>query len=135
MNKAAGLPASNRARRLGISVAAVLMLGSTLPLLAASSASAGTGTPNITLTEKAPAAVLYGSPATVSLTVTNDSVSTPGYNVGFRDVLPVGVAYVPGSTLPTNFGEPTVLANEPSTGRRRCCGPTPPTCSPRRRKR
>ncbi len=116
MNKAAGLPASNRARRLGISVAAVLMLGSTLPLLAASSASAGTGTPNITLTEKAPAAVLYGSPATVSLTVTNDSVSTPGYNVGFRDVLPVGVAYVPGSTLPTNFGEPTVLANEPSTG-------------------
>ena len=76
---------------------------------------AAAGTPNIALTATASSSVLYGNPVTVTLTATN-STTTPGYNVAFSDVLPVGVSYVPGSTLPTSADEPTVLTDQPATG-------------------
>jgi uncharacterized repeat protein (TIGR01451 family) len=94
----------------------------TVPMLAL-----GAGTPSITLTENAPASVVFGGTADVSLTAANPS-GPYGYNLSFTDVLPAGVSYVPGSSTP----DPTVIANAPGAARRRSSGPTWPT-SPRTR--
>jgi fimbrial isopeptide formation D2 family protein/uncharacterized repeat protein (TIGR01451 family) len=72
------------------------------------------GTPNISLTEAAPATVLYGTNATVTLTVANPAGGSWGYNLSFEDVLPAAVSYVPGSG---SLGNPTILANEPSANK------------------
>ena len=68
--------------------------------------------PSLTLTESAPASILYGEPSTVSLTASNGG--TAGYNASFEDVLPAGVSYVAGSTTPSTVGDPTILTDEPS---------------------
>ncbi len=97
---------------LPLSVVVVLSgLGLALGIVPASAA----GT--VTLAESAPTTVLYGSPATVTLTATNPS-TTPVYNVSFRDVLPLGVSYVPGSTTTAGQGssDPEVLVNQPGPG-------------------
>jgi uncharacterized repeat protein (TIGR01451 family) len=91
-----------------VATSCVLALGPAPSAIAA-------GTPDITLTEKAPATVLYGSPATIALTAANPS-GTYGYNLALRDVLPVGVAYLAGSTAPAELGEPTVLSDQPGAG-------------------
>jgi uncharacterized repeat protein (TIGR01451 family)/fimbrial isopeptide formation D2 family protein len=86
--------------------------------------SAQAATANLTLSEAAPASVLYGTPSSVTLTADNPSTApaTPMYNVSYRDVLPVGVSYVPGSSTFTNAGsttalaDPTVVDNQPGTG-------------------
>ncbi len=72
------------------------------------------GTPNISLTESAPATVLYGTNATVTLTVANPAAGSWGYNLSFEDVLPAAVSYVAGSG---SLGNPTILTNEPSTNK------------------
>jgi fimbrial isopeptide formation D2 family protein/uncharacterized repeat protein (TIGR01451 family) len=72
------------------------------------------GTPNISLIETAPATVLYGTDATVTLTATNPAAGSWGYNLSFEDVLPAAVSYVAGSG---SLGDPTILANEPSTNK------------------
>jgi uncharacterized repeat protein (TIGR01451 family)/fimbrial isopeptide formation D2 family protein len=82
-------------------------------------------TANLALAETAPATVLYGTPASVTLTASNPSTSpaTPMYNVSYEDVQPVGASYVAGSSTLNNSGttgaisDPTVLANQPSTGK------------------
>ena len=48
------------------------------------------GTPNISLAESAPATVLYGNNATVTLTAANPAAGSWGYNLSFEDVLPAG---------------------------------------------
>jgi large repetitive protein len=72
------------------------------------------GTPNISLTEAAPATVLYGTPATVTLTASNPAAGSWGYNLTFEDVLPAAVSYVAGSG---SLGNPTILTNEPSANK------------------
>ena len=73
------------------------------------------GTPNLTLSESAPATVLYGTNASVSLTASNPGGGGWGYNLSYEDVLPAGVSYVSGSTTPSSVGDPQILANEPAT--------------------
>jgi fimbrial isopeptide formation D2 family protein/uncharacterized repeat protein (TIGR01451 family) len=87
-------------------------------------ASAQAATANLVLSEAAPSTVLYGTPASVTLTANNPSTSpaTPMYNLSFEDVLPVGATYVAGSSTLDNAGsttalsDPIVLANQPGTG-------------------
>ena len=74
--------------------------------------------PAITLNKSAPADVLVGGSVDYTLSVSNPSSNpdaVPEYNVSFRDVLPVGVTYDAGSTTPTGYGEPQVIA-DPVTG-------------------
>ncbi|HEY6378878.1 MAG TPA: hypothetical protein VI316_06840, partial [Candidatus Dormibacteraeota bacterium] len=73
------------------------------------------GTPNITLGKSTPPSVLYGSNTPVTLTVGNPA-GPFGYNLGFRDVLPAGVSYVAGSTVPAGSGDPTAIPNQPAAG-------------------
>jgi uncharacterized repeat protein (TIGR01451 family) len=95
-----------------------------LVLTVAVAVTAQAATANLTLSETAPATVLYGTPSSVTLTANNPSTApaTPMYNVSYRDVLPVGVSYVPGSSTFTNAGstsalaDPTVVENQPGTG-------------------
>ena len=87
-------------------------------MVSASSSSPGVdaaGTPSIALSESAPATVLYGTNASVSLTASNPSGGSWGYNLSYEDVLPAGVSYVSGSTTPSSVGDPLILANEPAT--------------------
>ena len=71
--------------------------------------------PTFSLTQVAPATVLYGTPASITLTASDSdavgSGATPGYNVSFRDVLTGGVSYVANSG---SLGNPTILLDEPS---------------------
>ncbi|HMD44717.1 MAG TPA: isopeptide-forming domain-containing fimbrial protein, partial [Acidimicrobiales bacterium] len=70
----------------------------------------------INVTEQAPASILYGTPAAVTLTASNPSASTPVYNLSYRDILPAGVSYVAGSVAPASAGAPTVIPNAPAAG-------------------
>jgi fimbrial isopeptide formation D2 family protein/uncharacterized repeat protein (TIGR01451 family) len=72
------------------------------------------GTPNISLAEVAPATVLYGNNATVTLTAANPAAGSWGYNLSFEDVLPSAVSYVAGSG---SIGGPTILTNQPSANK------------------
>jgi large repetitive protein len=72
------------------------------------------GTPNISLAEAAPATVLYGTAATVTLTATNPAVGSWGYNLSYEEVLPAAVSYVAGSG---SLGGPTILTNQPSVNK------------------
>jgi fimbrial isopeptide formation D2 family protein/uncharacterized repeat protein (TIGR01451 family) len=92
---------------LVIAVAPIIVTGST-PLVNAS------GSPSLSLGEQAPATVLYGGHAAVSLTASDPGGQPWGYNLSFEDVLPAGVSYVPGSTSPASVGDPLV-AYQPST--------------------
>lgn len=74
------------------------------------------GASNITLTKTAPATVLLGGQARYSLTVTNPTGPGAAFNISFRDVLPVGVSYVAGSTSPADVGDPTIVPNQPASG-------------------
>ncbi len=99
---------------VGIVAAGLTVFG--FPVVVASVAQAA-GTPNVTMSETAPPSVLYGSPATVTLTATNPAGEPAGYNASFEDVLPAGVSYVAGSTTPATVGDPTILADQPAPGR------------------
>ncbi|MET3803063.1 putative repeat protein (TIGR01451 family)/fimbrial isopeptide formation D2 family protein [Nakamurella sp. UYEF19] len=74
----------------------------------ASAAAAST----IGLNKTGPGSVLAGSPVAYALSATNPSGSANAvqqYNVAFRDVLPPGVSYKPGSTTPADVGDPKVV--------------------------
>lgn len=110
------MPPSKRSLCALRRTAAVLSLVLSLLALVAASAQAS-GSPSITIAANDPASVLYGTPATNSLTATNPAGQPYGYNLTFRDVLPVGISYVSGSTsFAGSSVEPEILANEPSTG-------------------
>ncbi len=76
---------------------ALLVVLVLLGAVACAPAAHAAGTPNVGLTADAPARVLLGKTATVSLTAANPSGQPYGYNLTFRDVLPAGISYVPGS--------------------------------------
>ena len=94
---------------------AVSLLASLLTLAVAPSAQAA-GSPDIGLDKTGPSTVLVGEEAEYSLEVTNPTGPGTAYNVSFREILPVGLTYVSGSTSPTSFGEPKVIANKPASG-------------------
>lgn len=55
--------------------------------------------------------VLLGDAIDYSIVVSNNG-TVPRYNLTIRDVLPLGTTYTPGSTLPTEAGEPLVVTNQ-----------------------
>ena len=72
----------------------------------------------LTLTAKAPAQILAGESANVTLTA-NGSDTTDLYNVAFRYALPAGVSYVPASASgpsATAMPEPTIVTIVDSAG-------------------
>jgi large repetitive protein len=83
-----------------------------IALAAVSAPSTALAAPNITLDKQAPSSVLFGDDSAVRLRVSNPSDQPYGYNLSFRDVLPAGVSYVPGSAAV----EPRVIANAPTAG-------------------
>ncbi len=65
---------------------------------------------------QAPKTALLGTRQSVTLVAKNPAREKRGYNLSFRDVLPKGVKYVPGSAKGPN-GEPLevrVLPNAPN---------------------
>jgi large repetitive protein len=85
-----------------------------IALIAPAAASAA-GEPNISLDMGAPGTALLGTNQTVSLVAKNPAGEKRGYNLSFRDVLPKGVRYVPGSAKGPNGEalEVHVIANAP----------------------
>src|ERR671914_2724185 len=66
--------------------------------------------PDITLDKQGPGTVLFGDDSTVTLRAANPAGQPYGYNLSFRDVLPEGVSYVPGSVSVA----PRIIPNAPS---------------------
>jgi fimbrial isopeptide formation D2 family protein/uncharacterized repeat protein (TIGR01451 family) len=91
----------------------LLLLGVAAALgLIAPATAAAAGEPNISLEKLAPTTALLGTQQSVSLVAKNPAGEKRGYNLTFRDVLPEGVAYVPGSAS----SAPRILENEPNQG-------------------
>jgi uncharacterized repeat protein (TIGR01451 family)/fimbrial isopeptide formation D2 family protein len=91
------------------------MLAITTALLGAAPAQAA-GTPDLQLSGGPAADVLYGEPVPVRLTASLPAGAPKGYNLAYRFVLPAGTSYVGGSAG-EEAGEPTVLANAPTSGK------------------
>ena len=83
------------------------------------------GTPDISLSKSASGSVLVGEPITYTLTVTNPAGAVPAFNLSLRDVLPAGLSYVPGSTTPTDLGDPIGYAISRRRVRASCGRPGP----------
>ncbi|WP_229052362.1 isopeptide-forming domain-containing fimbrial protein [Aeromicrobium sp. Leaf350] len=100
-----------RAVALGIST--LFVASGVVAVLTSPTQAAG----SITFSKSADESVLQGGQVSYTLTASNPSApgAVPQYNLGFRDVLPLGVTYVGGSTSPAAFGEPVVLT-DPVTG-------------------
>jgi uncharacterized repeat protein (TIGR01451 family)/fimbrial isopeptide formation D2 family protein len=81
--------------------------------LVAPATAAAEGEPDISLQKIAPAQALLGTQQSVSLVAKNPAGEIHrGYNLTFRDVLPEGVAYVPGSAS----SPPHIIENAPNEG-------------------
>lgn len=102
---------SNAARRFFASTLSIaLVLAGAVVLPAAPAFAAG---PAITVGKDAPSTALVGDGWTYTLTAANPGAPTnpdavTEYNLSFRDMLPIGVSYLPGSTSPVGAGEPVV---------------------------
>jgi large repetitive protein len=93
---------------------ALILLGicTVLAMLVPAAASAA-GEPDISLEKLAPEKALIGTQQSVTLVAKNPKEQPRGYNLTFRDVLPEGVEYVPGSSGVS----PRILENEPEPGK------------------
>ncbi len=89
-----------------------VLLLAIVALLAFGGEAQAAGTPNIGLDKSAPNTVLFGNTSTVQLRASNPAGQPTGYNLSFRDVLPNGISYVPGSA-PATVGEPQIINNAP----------------------
>ena len=69
------------------------------------------GTPDITVTRTADAETLIGGVTNVTLRACNRSTQPDGFNLSFRDVLPVGLTLTSATPAPTR-----TIANAPSVG-------------------
>ncbi|HWI22285.1 MAG TPA: isopeptide-forming domain-containing fimbrial protein [Baekduia sp.] len=103
-----GLRTRSRARIQAIFAA----VGLSLTIVALSGPATAEAAPDITLDKQAPAAVLFGDDSVVHLRATNPGGQPYGYNLSFRDVLPAGISYVPGSAPIA----PQIIANQPTPG-------------------
>lgn len=71
------------------------------------------GVPTITMTKDAPSEVLFGSDVSITLRASEAASETyDGFNLSFRDVIPPGTVYKPGSSPVA----PTIFANQPAAG-------------------
>ena len=105
--RGSGWVAMGRRRSLASAIGVVLTLVASFLVLPVSPAVAA---PGITLTKSAPGTVRAGAPITYRLTAANPASNPDAvneWNLSFRDVLPPGLTYVPGSTTPARAGEPT----------------------------
>jgi large repetitive protein len=109
-------------RILAISLSSVLMMGVLVVVevgaAVVSAPPASAAAPPIQVSKSGPTSTLEGSPVRYTLSASNPAAGAGGvvqFNVSFRDVLPAGVTYVAGSTLPADAGEPTVVT-DPDTG-------------------
>jgi len=101
-------------RTLPAAAVACLLLTTVIAAIGNGPAARADGTPDLALTKDAPGEILFGADATVSLTASNPSTETEvGYNLSFRDVLPAGTTYVPGSA---SIAPTTVLVDQPTPG-------------------
>ncbi len=105
----AGLPGSFTGRLRRVLLAAAVAAATTPGIDALTPTALAAAT--VTLASDAPARVLYGSTATVTLTAANAPGNDPLYNASFRAVLPAGVALTTGAPAPTKS-----LANRPAAG-------------------
>jgi uncharacterized repeat protein (TIGR01451 family)/fimbrial isopeptide formation D2 family protein len=89
----------------------LIVLASTVAALLAFAlpASASAVVPAVTLEKEAPKTALLGTQQEVHLVAENPKGSSRGYNLTFRDVLPNGVKFVPGSA---GEFEPKVVVNK-----------------------
>ena len=104
-----------RPLRRTAAIVAAAMLAASVSVVVAPPALA---VPGITLSKSGPSSVLADGTAAFTLTAGNPAsnpTAAPEYNLSFRDVLPLGVRYVPGSTTPSSAGEPQIVA-DPGTG-------------------
>ncbi|MCP4964059.1 MAG: isopeptide-forming domain-containing fimbrial protein [bacterium] len=98
--------------RLLRATAAFLVAISALVLVPGSDTATAAGTPNVSFTKTAPAEALAGDTAIpVTLTATNTSGATDGFNLTFVDVLPPGVSFGSSTPAPSQ-----ILTNTPHTG-------------------
>lgn len=111
-----------RSARPGLSVRRPIAILATLVLAFATLVFAETpeafAAPEVTLSKSADGQVLAGEPITFTLAASNpkdNPEAVPEYNLTFRDVLPPGLDYVPGSTTPSEAGDPQVIT-DPDTG-------------------
>jgi uncharacterized repeat protein (TIGR01451 family)/fimbrial isopeptide formation D2 family protein len=72
-------------------------------------ATADAADPDINLSATSQSFILAGEAATITLSANNFSVGTDLYNASFNDVLPPGVSYTGGSTVPSTIGDPQVI--------------------------
>lgn len=92
----------------------LIALGAVLGFLALGTGPAlAAGVPDIGMSKEAPERVPYGASSEVSIAATNGSGQPYGYNLSFRDVLPAGVFYVPGSG---SVGDPQIIPGQPGPG-------------------
>ncbi|WP_244930731.1 isopeptide-forming domain-containing fimbrial protein [Nocardioides sp. W7] len=91
------------------------MLAVTTALLGAAPAQAA-GSPDLQLSGGPAADVLYGETVPVALTASLPAGAPKGYNLAYRFVLPAGTSYV-GASAGEEAGEPTVLADAPTSGK------------------
>ncbi|MEO6822656.1 MAG: isopeptide-forming domain-containing fimbrial protein, partial [Candidatus Nanopelagicales bacterium] len=95
-----------RLQRRTSAVATAVLLVSGVVVIAAAPAAQAAGA-SIALAKSATASALPGAPISYRLTATNPGTATE-YNLSLSDVLPVGVSYQAGSSLPVGAGEPVV---------------------------
>lgn len=107
------MPVSSNLVR-GMLVSAGLLIA-TLIAGVAPATSGAAGVPDISLQKSSPGRILFGETAEVTLTASNPTGQPVGYNLSFRDVLPAGVSYVPGSAGPL-AGEPRIVNDAPAAG-------------------
>ena len=96
-------------RRTAVTAATALAMAALTIVAFPPAAQAAAG---ITLGKSGPATVLADGTATYTLTAGNPAsnpTAAPEYNLSFRDVLPLGVTYVPGSTTPASAGAPRIV--------------------------
>ena len=107
-------PGTGRSRGAGAvtAVVALVLAMVTVSGLASTPAAAAAALSTIGMAKSGPGSVLAGSPIPFTLTATNPAAAPNAarqYNVSFRDVLPPGVTYKPGTTTPGDVGDPTVF--------------------------
>jgi fimbrial isopeptide formation D2 family protein/uncharacterized repeat protein (TIGR01451 family) len=89
-------PARTRRRLVVLVLALVAGISATSPQPPVARAD---GTPDISVSATAPGGALFGEAVTVTITASNPA-GPDGFNLTFRDVLPAGATYVPGSSNP-----------------------------------
>lgn len=108
-----------RLHRLLAQVVVTALVGGVLAVTAAVLAAApahAAGSPDLRLSGGPAPEVLYGRDVPVALTASLPAGAPKGYNLAYRFVLPAGASYVGGSAG-EEAGEPTVLANAPTSGK------------------